>query len=70
MGPLQGHTAGSNSTYSPGQTVSQNNFIVPKLELKRGGREGGELGEGVGEERDLWELGGLEKGVSRRKQSF
>lgn len=31
MGPLQGHTAGSNNTYSTGQTVSQNNFIVPKI---------------------------------------
>lgn len=31
MGPLQGHTAGSNNTYSTGQTVSQNNFIVRKI---------------------------------------
>lgn len=31
MGPLQGHTAGSNNTYYTGQTVSQNNFIVPKI---------------------------------------
>lgn len=31
MVPLQGHTAGSNNTYSTGQTVSQNNFIVPKI---------------------------------------
>ncbi|AWP06924.1 Hypothetical protein SMAX5B_010896 [Scophthalmus maximus] len=31
MGPLQGHTAGSDNTYSAGQTVSQNNFIVPKI---------------------------------------
>ena len=31
MGPLQGHTAGSDNTYSTGQTVSQNSFIVPKI---------------------------------------
>lgn len=42
MGPLQGHTAGSNNTYSTGQTVSQNNFIVPKIgvESKAETREG------------------------------
>lgn len=52
MGPLRGHTAGLNNTYSTGQTVSQNNFIVPKIgvestpEIGRGGgwgrREGRE----------------------------
>lgn len=31
MGPLQGHTAGLDNTYSTGQTVSQNSFIVPKI---------------------------------------
>lgn len=42
MGPLQGHTAGSNNTYYTGQTVSQNNFIVPKIgvESKAETREG------------------------------
>lgn len=34
MGPLQGHTAGLDNTYSAAQTVSQNNFIVPKIEVE------------------------------------
>ena len=45
MGLLQGHTAGSNNTYSSGQTVSQNNFIVPKI--------------GVESKAETWEGGGL-----------
>lgn len=74
-GPLQGHTAGSNNTYYTGQTVSQNNFIVPKIGVEskaetwtgRGHWEGREkegedakIGEG-----GLWETGGLEKGSPR-----
>lgn len=31
MSTLQAHTAGSNNTYSTSQTVSQYNFIVPKI---------------------------------------
>ncbi|CAB1455601.1 unnamed protein product [Pleuronectes platessa] len=53
MGPLQGHTAGSNNTYSTGQTVSQNNFIVPKIGVEstaetqdgRGVQKGGGSGK-------------------------
>lgn len=48
--PLQGHTTGPNNTYSTGQTVNQNNFIVSKIEIEskaetckgRGQREGRE----------------------------
>lgn len=83
MGPLQGHTAGSNNTYSTGQTVSQNNFIVPKIgvESKAGTWEGwgwmggsGKIGRKKGmmqrERGGLWETGGLEKGESQRKCSL
>lgn len=56
MGPLQGHTAGSNNTYSTGQTVSQNNFIVPKIgvEGKAKTRDGrGRLGKVVRKKRRM-----------------
>lgn len=62
MGPLQGHTAGSNNTYSTGQTVSQNNFIVPKI----GVESTVEIGrEGVGGSGKV----GRKKGMMQKKKS-
>lgn len=60
MGRLLDHTAGPNNTYSTGQTVSQNNFIVPKIEVEskaetrggEGGREGREV-EKVGRKKRM-----------------
>lgn len=54
MGPLQGHTAGSNNTYSTGQTVSQNNFIVPKIGVESTAEigRGGGLGQREGREKE------------------
>lgn len=42
-----GHTAGSNTTHSTSQTVSQNNFIVPEIEVVR--KAGTWKGRGVQE---------------------
>lgn len=62
MGPLQGHTAGSNNTYSTGQTVSQNNFIVPKI-----GVEGkAKTRDGRGE---AWEGGEKEEKDAKREKA-
>lgn len=76
MGPLQGHTAGSNNTYSAGQTVSQNNFIVPKIGVESSWKLGKTYGEegawdgraemlqskkGRHKEGGLWETGWLKK---------
>lgn len=47
IGLLQGHTAGWNNSHSTGQTVNQNNFIVPEIgvectaEIRRGRTGGG-----------------------------
>lgn len=71
MGPLQGHTAGSDNTYSAGQTVSQNNFIVPKIGVESKAETwevSGAVGGGGGMQRErggLWETGGLGKGESQ-----
>lgn len=49
MSTLQAHTAGSNNTYSTGQTVSQYNFIVPKIGVESKAETwGGEWGGAVG----------------------
>lgn len=61
MGPLQGHTAGSNNTYSTGQTVSQNNFIVPKI-----GVEGKAKTRWEGE---AWEGGEKEEEDAKREKA-
>lgn len=54
MGPLQGHTAGSDNTYSAGQTVSQNNFIVPKI--------------GVESKAETWEVSGAVGGGDAKRE--
>lgn len=54
MGPPQGHTAGWNNSHSTGQTVSQNNFIVPEIgvectvQIGRGRDGAGRGGRAVG----------------------
>lgn len=54
MGLPQGHTAGWNNSHSTGQTVSQNNFIVPEIgvectvEIGRGRAVLGDVGGGSG----------------------
>lgn len=83
MSPLQAHTAGSNNTYSAGQTVSQYNFIVPKIGVESkaqtwGGEWGGAVGkvgrkEGMAEKekgRSVGNWGKLEKGESHRTRSL
>lgn len=66
MGPLRGHTAGWNNSHSTGQTVSQNNFIVPKIGVEctaeigrgravEGGQWEGKEKEGHGVGGGLWE---------------
>lgn len=68
MGLPQGHTAGWNNSHSTGQTVSQNNFIVPEIgvectvEIGRGRAVLGDVGGGQwdGKEKEgaegvLWE---------------
>lgn len=77
MSPLRAHTAGSNNTYSTGQTVSQYSFIVPKIGVESkaetlGGVWGGAVGkvgrkEGMTEKeksRSVGNWGKLEKGES------
>lgn len=69
MGPLRGHTAGWNNSHSTGQTVSQNNFIVPKIGLEctaemgrgravEGGQWEGKEKEGHGAKKKGWVGGG------------
>lgn len=84
MGPLQAHTAGSNNTYSTGQTVSQYNFIVPKIGVESkaetwGGVWGGAVGkvggkEGTAEKREKQVCGKLGEtgkgGVPKKVQSW
>lgn len=83
MSTLQAHTAGSNNTYSTGQTVSQYNFIVPKIGVESkaetwGGEWGGAVGkvgrkEGTAEKekgRSVGNWGKLEKGESHRTCSL
>lgn len=55
MGPLQSHTAGSNNTYSTAQTVSQNNFIVPKIGVESGWKQSRGLVRGSGRGGGAWE---------------
>lgn len=68
MSPLQAHTAGSNNTYSASQTVSQYNFIVPKIGVESkaetwGGEWDGAVGKvgrkkGTAEKEFCGKLGG------------
>lgn len=62
MGPLRGHTAGWNNSHSTGQTVSQNNFIVPKIGVECTA----EIGRGRAVEGGQWE-GKEKEGHSAKK---
>lgn len=78
MGPPQGHTAGWNNSHSTGQTVSQNNFIVPEIGVEctvqigrgRNGGGGGEVEQWEGKEKGGGGVvGNCETGVLEKVQS-